>query len=414
MAQLRTYLKQVYGDETPAFLPAEPLDLDISWKELMDLPLDKLLQARTKLLCQDVDVRKAIFADQPDHILKAWESDLEEREPFIGPIRLDCVVTSEQEVFCNEIDLLPGGTGIVIALEKYFYDGDSPTLDAYCHYLERMKVKCLALVALSTELDLLYLPERIYLAERCRERGLSVWAVDARQLQWHSDGPFLPGGEKITHIDRFYSGWQLSADDPLWRLAEFGVIEMPPLNKEYLEGKLWDALLWDPHYRSFWEEEIGSHFHRFLQLIPETYSLKEYQDRVSPIFANSSETQNWIIKEGASSVSSNWGSRSVNRLSNLSNTDLNQLIYSLQDPNQYVFEINGWKPVSPIIQKFIRSDLFSVPLKGGGLHKGQLRCSPFYWLDRQDFSRSKGLATVRPNDIVFDTSDALMTINASA
>lgn len=392
-----------------------PLRLEIDWEALLTLPLCKLMQARTKLFRQRPAVREALYAEQPEHIRQTWETDLAEDLSFVGPLRLDCLVTPAREVFCNEIDLLPGGPGIVIALERYFFDGDAPTLDAYCHYLERAGVECLALVALSTEADLMYLPERSYMAECCRARGLPVWAVEARQLTWHRDGPYLPNGRKITHVDRFYSGWQLRPDDPLWRLAAFGVSEMLPLRKEYLEAKLWDALLWDPRYASFWYAELGSDFERFKRLIPETYLLRDHAPRFSELLGTSpaarQQRSQWMLKEGAPAVSSNWGSRSVHQLSTLSVATLTALFQQPKNPAEEAPTLNGWTPTSPILQRFVSSARYHVPLDGGGTHSGFLRCSPFFWIHPGGTAVSKGLATVRPHPIVYDVSDAVMTIN---
>ena len=212
------------------------------------------------------------------------------RDDLPAVIRPDVIPTQDGMVI-TELDSVPGGIGLTACLSMLYGNLDDPPLalvggrdgmiERFAAMLQAQqgtKPGCIAVVVSEEAKD--YRPEMTWLTARLRERGLSAYCVEPREvrfteegLQLHRDGSDRP----IALVYRFYELFDL-LNIPKAELIQYAVKKdwaaVTPPYKPALEEKSAFALLHHPVLRPFWEKELGGAvFLDLTSIMPRTWLL---------------------------------------------------------------------------------------------------------------------------------------------
>ncbi|MFO0707203.1 MAG: hypothetical protein U0412_10155 [Nitrospira sp.] len=212
------------------------------------------------------------------------------RDDLPAVIRPDVIPTQDGMVI-TELDSVPGGIGLTACLSTLYGNLDDPSLAlvggndgmirgfaAMLQAQQGTKPGCIAVVVSEEAKD--YRPEMTWLAARLRERGLSAYCVEPREVRFTEEGLRLHrdgSDQPIALIYRFYELFDL-LNIPKAELIQYAVkkdwASVTPPYKPALEEKSAFALLHHPVLRPFWEKELGSTaFLELTTIMPRTWLL---------------------------------------------------------------------------------------------------------------------------------------------
>ncbi len=203
-------------------------------------------------------------------------------------LRPDVIVT-EDGFTVTELDSVPGGFGLTAELMSLYEDpswqiiGDSaggiPTLFyKMAEALAKEEKPCVAIVVSDEAQD--YRSEMAWLATLLHKKGLPVYTVHPKEVQFREEGLFVLDAGEWLRVDVLYRFFELfdlkniSKSELLMYAAKKGQVVTTPPYKTYLEEKLGFALFHHPSLKPDWEKTLGSETFRALShLIPETWIL---------------------------------------------------------------------------------------------------------------------------------------------
>lgn len=258
-----------------------------------------------------------------------------------------------------------------------------------------------------------YRPEMEWLASGENPRPFAVHGPDFTGWQ---DGDAVYRFFELFDLENVPAAW------PAFDAARAGVIQVTPPPKPLFEEKLLLGLLWNPHLREFWRQELGgAFFERMLRLTPRTWVLDP-----SPIpphaaipelnladwreLTNLSQRQRDLILKVSGYSESAWGARGV-----YLGSDMNSADWAAAVENA----LRSWSRSPHVLQRYHKPVLVDfewfdfdrgtvVPMKG------RVRLCPYYFVHGEaDSARAQLggiLATVCPADkkIIHGMRDAVL------
>ena len=210
------------------------------------------------------------------------------RQALPSIIRPDVIIT-EDGFAITELDSVPGGFGLMAELMSLYKDsawkiigeaeGGIPDLFYnMAKSLSKQEKPFVAIVVSDEAED--YRAEMQRLAGLLDKKGLPVYTVHPRNIQYREKGLFIQKDSKWFQIDilyRFYELFDLKnipKSELLMYAAKKGQVVTTPPYKAYLEEKLSFALFHHPALKTDWEKALGSEtFQTLSHLIPETWVL---------------------------------------------------------------------------------------------------------------------------------------------
>lgn len=324
----------------------------------------------------------------------------------------------------SEIDAVPGGFGVVAALQEAYgregfacIGGQNGIVQAFVAAMRLLAGKddpVVAIVVSDESAD--YLPEMLYLAERCQEAGYAVYTLHPRQVAFREEGLFLPDGQQIDVLYRFFElfDWKNVPKAELFFYAyKKGRVAITAPIKAYLEEKLAFAAFHHPRLKGFWRAELGEAFDRLERLLPPTWAV-EHETAPAQAFLygldiagepvqsfhelahlSQRERRRWVLKPSGFSPLA-WGSRGVHVGEDLpAEAWQAALEVALQQSRQ-----GGpfW-----CLQAYAKPDRTEVSFRGadGGVERmlGRARISPYFFRTSEEhWSLAGVLVTVCPLD----------------
>lgn len=226
-------------------------------------------------------VREYLDRGKPENIVTHGRLNRLKRQlPAI--IRPDVFVTPEG-LKITEVDAVPGGFGILAALQGAYADLGFPPLggatgivDAFMGAMAWAAGKedpSLAIAVSDESQD--YRPEMEVLARLIREAGGRAQALHPRDVRFDDDGLAQPDGARIDVLYRFFELFDIKnvpkSEIFLYASKKKSVVVSPPA-KAYLEEKLAAAFLFHEALAPFWHRSLGSdRFKRLKAVFPETW-----------------------------------------------------------------------------------------------------------------------------------------------
>lgn len=361
------------------------------------------------------------------------------REALPAVIRPDVIPTQDGMVIA-ELDSVPGGIGLTACLSHAYHDlngghmqfvgGRDGMVRGFASMLQSAQEQhagCIAILVSEEAKD--YRPEMSWLATQLRQRGVSIWCIEPREIRFTEEGLRLrtgSGEQAIGLIYRFFELFDL-LNIPKAELVQYAAkkdwVAVTPPYKPALEEKSAFALLHHPVLRPYWEKELGEDcFLHLTTIMPKTWLLDP-----SPVPATATipglhiggrAVSNWadlaaatqkerhfVIKPSGFSELA-WGSRGVSIGHDMPQTEwadtLQKALASF--------------PATPyILQEFHKGRLFEMDYADEGTQTmvrmaGRARLSPYYFVTGQTVELAGILATICPADkkVIHGMKDAVM------
>jgi hypothetical protein len=361
------------------------------------------------------------------------------RDQLPAVIRPDVIPTQDGMVI-TELDSVPGGIGLTACLSRIYsgldhghsdcVGGPEGLIEGFAAMLRSAQADragCVAIVVSEEAKD--YRPEMSWLAARLRERALSVYCLEPRDLRFTEEGLRVrtePGEPPVGLLYRFYELFDLM-NIPKAELIQYAakkdLVALTPPYKPALEEKSAFALLHHPVLQPFWEKELGTECRlQLTALMPRTWLLDpapvppsatipglqmggravgNWRDLAA---ATQKERQLVLKPSGFSELA--WGSRGVSVGHDLPQTEwaaaLQQALESF--------------PATPyILQEFHKGRLFDMEYFDPGSRTmvrmpGRARLSPYYFVADGKARLAGILATLCSADkkIIHGMRDAIM------
>lgn len=274
-----------------------------------------------------------------------------------------------------------------------------------------------------------YRPEMTWMAARLRERGVSAWCIEPREIRFTEEGLRLPidgREETVGLIYRFFELFDLPnipKADLVQYAAKKGWVAVTPPYKPALEEKSAFALLHHPVLRPYWRRELGQDtFLHLTTIMPRTWLLDPSPipptATIPDLHIGERAVANWadlatatqkerhfVIKPSGFSELA-WGSRGVSVGHDLPQAEwagaLQQALASF--------------PRTPyILQEFHKGRLFEIEYLDEGTQtvvrmEGRARLSPYYFVTGESVKLAGILATICPADkkVLHGMKDAVM------
>lgn len=356
----------VYGDEAaegPPFLIApQPSPLPRILAQRLDEIGDDLAAFQTAMndlyRRSEKDPGLAFVAEYLDRgkgeslLLHGRLNRLKRELPLL--IRPDIFVT-DQGLKITEVDSVPGGFGILAALQDVYSDIGFPPLGGGCgvidSFMEAMGTAAsverptVAVVVSDESAD--YRPEMQAMARLCAGRRGRLEVLHPREVRFAEDGLALPDGTPIDVLYRFFELFDLK-NVPKWELflyaAKRKTVLLTPPAKPYLEEKLQAALLFHERLEPLFRDALGAdRLRRLKDLFPRTWivdgreappqsQIAGLRVRGRPVGSFSelkglaqSERQRWVLKPSGFSPLA-WGSHGVHLGADLPLNDWDQAV----------------------------------------------------------------------------------------
>jgi hypothetical protein len=361
------------------------------------------------------------------------------RDALPAVIRPDVIPTQDGMVI-TELDSVPGGIGLTACLSHIYHDldnGDAQLIGGrdgmvrgFTHMLRSLQNQrsgCIAIVVSEESKD--YRPEMSWLAAQLRERGLSAWCVEPREIRFTEAGLRLYADgreEPVSVIYRFYELFDL-LNIPKSELVQYAVkkgwVAVTPPYKPALEEKSAFALLHHPVLRPFWEKELGTDCLLHLStLMPKTWLLDPAPlpaiatipglqiggravARWTDLETATQKERQFVIKPSGFSALA-WGSRGVSVGHDLPQTEW---VDALRNA------LTSFPTTPYILQEFHKGRLFEMDsmdeeCKTMIRMSGRARLSPYYFVAGENVELAGILATICPADkkILHGMKDAIM------
>jgi hypothetical protein len=361
------------------------------------------------------------------------------REALPAVIRPDVIPTQDGMVI-TELDSVPGGIGLTACLTHIYADingshlrfvgGWDGMVRAFASMLKSAQEQHTGCVAiLVSEEAKHYRPEMSWLATQLRERGVSAWCIEPREIRFTEEGLRLhtnSGEQAIGLIYRFYELFDLM-NIPKAELVQYAVkkgwVAVTPPYKPALEEKSAFALLHHPVLRPYWEKELGANcFLHLTTIMPRTWLLDPAPipatatipglhiggraiSNWADLAAVSQKERHFVIKPSGFSELA-WGSRGVSIGHDMPQSEwadsLKKALASF--------------PTTPyILQEFHKGRLFEMDYMDEGSQMmvrmaGRARLSPYYFISEGKTKLAGILTTVCPADkkVIHGMRDAIM------
>ena len=352
-------------------------------------------------------------------------------------LRPDVIVT-EGGFAVTELDSVPGGFGLTAELMSLYKDpswqivggneGGIPTLFyKMAASLAKEEKPCVAIVVSDEAQD--YRSEMEWLATLLNKKGLPVYTVHPKEVQFREEGLFILDAGKWLRVDVLYRFFELfdlkniPKSELLMYAAKKGQVVTTPPYKTCLEEKLSFALFHHPSLKPDWEKALGSEtFNTLSHLIPETWIL---DSRSIPPYGvipglelKGSPVQNWqelmgltqkaremVIKPSGFSPES-WGSRGV-----VVGHDVSGEVWQ----ETLTKGLQGFPDQTSILQKFYKGKRVPVSYLDPNSGKmetmqSRVRLTPYYFVVEGTTHLAGILATLCPQDKkkIHGMADAVM------
>ena len=210
------------------------------------------------------------------------------RQSLPAILRPDVIVT-EGGFAVTELDSVPGGFGLTAKLMSLYKDpswqiiGDSdggiPDLFYKMAESQSKRENPRIAIVVSDEAED-YRSEMKWLASLLNEKGLPVYTVHPREVQFREEGLFIQDADRWIQIDVLYRFFELfdlkniPKSELMMYAAKKGHVVTTPPYKTCLEEKMSFALFHHPALKTGWEKALGSEtFNTLSHLIPETWVL---------------------------------------------------------------------------------------------------------------------------------------------
>ena len=361
------------------------------------------------------------------------------RDALPAVIRPDVIPTQDGMVI-TELDSVPGGIGLTACLSRLYHDLDPDGSqlvggrDGMVQHFGRMlhgaqEAHLGSIVILISEEAKDYRAEMSWLAEQLRQKGMSVWCAQPRDIRFTEEGLRLQtdqGEWPVGLIYRFYELFDL-LNIPKAELVQYAVkkevVAVTPPYKPALEEKSAFALFHHPVLRPFWEKALGPEtLHLLTTVMPRTWILDSTpippMATIPGLQVSGRAVANWADLETATQKERQfvikpsgfselaWGSRGVSIGHDMPQTDwvtaLRQALSSF-----------GTTPY--ILQEFHKGRVFEMDYLDESsqamVHmQGRARLSPYYFVSDGKAELAGILATVCPADkkILHGMKDAIM------
>lgn len=347
------------------------------------------------------------------------------RQKLPAILRPDVIVT-EDGFAVTELDSVPGGFGLTAELMSLYKDpawqviGDSeggiPSLFYNMAKSQSKEAKpCIAIVVSDEAQD--YRSEMEWLATLLSKKGLPVYTIHPKEIQFREEGLFIQDEGKWLRVDVLYRFFELfdlknvPKSELMMYAAKKGQVVTTPPYKASLEEKLSFALFHHPALKTNWEKELGSEtFSTLSHLIPETWAL---DSRPMPPYGaipglqiKGAPVQDWqelmgltqkeremVIKPSGFSPDS-WGSRGV-----VVGHDVSGEVWQ----DTLAKGLQQFPDQTSILQKFYKGK--RVPVSYLGHKSGQMetmqsrvRLTPYYFVVDNTTHLAGILATLCPQD----------------
>ncbi|MDR4467530.1 MAG: hypothetical protein MRJ68_04410, partial [Nitrospira sp.] len=274
-----------------------------------------------------------------------------------------------------------------------------------------------------------YRPEMLWLAERLRKEGLSVWCVEPREVRFTEEGLRLDADgyeQPVDVVYRFYELFDL-LNIPKAELIQYaakkGQVSVTPPYKPALEEKSAFALFHHPVLRLFWEKELGAEcILQLTKVIPKTWLLDPTPlppiatipdlslgpravARWSDLENATQKERQFVIKPSGFSELA-WGSRGVSVGHDLPQAEWGDALRNA---------LASFPTTPYILQAFHKGRLFEMDFLDEGqaavVHmSGRARLSPYYFVSDGTIELAGILATVCPADkkVIHGMKDAIL------
>jgi hypothetical protein len=361
------------------------------------------------------------------------------RDEIPAVIRPDVIPTQDGMVI-TELDSVPGGIGLTACLSQIYHDlddGHSQIIggrDGMVRGFARMlrsyqaqRAGCVAILVSEESND--YRPEMLWLAERLRKEGLSVWCVEPREIRFTEEGLRLDADGHEQPVDvvyRFYELFDL-LNIPKAELIQYaakkGRVSVTPPYKPALEEKSAFALFHHPILRPFWEKELGAEcMLQLTKVIPKTWLLDPTPlppiatipdlslgpravARWSDLENATQKERQFVIKPSGFSELA-WGSRGVSVGHDLPQAEWGDALRNA---------LASFPATPYILQAFHKGRLFEMDFLDEGQAavvrmSGRARLSPYYFVSNGTIELAGILATVCPADkkVLHGMKDAIL------
>jgi hypothetical protein len=352
-------------------------------------------------------------------------------------IRPDVIVT-EDGFAVTELDSVPGGFGLTAELMSLYKDpswqiiGDSeggiPTLFyKMAESLAKQENPCVAIVVSDEAGD--YRSEMEWLATLLSKKGLPVYTVHPKEVQFREEGLFIQDKREWLRIDILYRFFELfdlkniPKSDLLMYAAKKGQVVTSPPYKASLEEKLSFALFHHPSLKPDWENALGSEtFNTLSHLIPETWILDSQPlppfGVIPGLAVKGTPVQDWqelmgltqkeremVIKPSGFSPDS-WGSRGV-----VVGHDVSGEVWQ----ETLTKGLQKFPDQTSILQKFYKGKRVPVSYldrKSGQIEtiQSRVRLTPYYFVEKNTTHLAGILATLCPQNKkkIHGMTDAVM------
>jgi hypothetical protein len=286
---------------------------------------------------------------------------------------------------------------------------------------------CIAIMVSDESRD--YRPEMTWMAAQLRERGVSAWCIEPREIRFTEEGLRLPVDgreEAVGLIYRFFELFDLPnipKADLVQYAAKKGWVAVTPPYKPALEEKSAFALLHHPVLRPYWRRELGQDTYVHLTTImPRTWLLDPSPippaATIPDLHIGERAVANWadlatatqkerhfVIKPSGFSELA-WGSRGVSV-----GHDLPQTAWAGALQHALV----SFHRTPYILQEFHKGRLCEIDYLDEGSQtvvrmEGRARLSPYYFVTGEKVELAGILATICPADkkVLHGMKDAVM------
>ena len=425
-------------------LPFSLSQEQLTWFSALGSPLLSFYRALNRLYMESVRSTQppwiASYLDQgKPEALVTYSRMKRFRDQLPAVIRPDVIPTSDGMVI-TELDSVPGGIGLTACLSHLYAETDGKhsslvggpdgMVQGFAAMLRSQlgsHTGCVAILVSEEAKD--YRPEMRWLAEQLRNRNLTCYCVEPREVRFTEEGLFLSTGTEekpIGLIYRFYELFDLM-NIPKAELVQYAVkkerVAVTPPYKPALEEKLAFALLHHPILNSYWQQELGHE--AFLQLttvMPRTWILDPAPVPPSAtipglslggravanwtdLAAATQKERHFVIKPSGFSELA-WGSRGVSVGHDMPQSEWAAALDSA---------LASFPQTPYVLQEFHKGRLVDVsyfdPVTGDMKQMaGRVRLSPYYFVQDEKAELGGVLATICPADkkVIHGMKDAVM------
>lgn len=348
-------------------------------------------------------------------------------------LRPDLIWTADG-LKATEIDAVPGGFGILAALQEVYADlgfavigGSRGILDAWYRAMAVLAgvpegASVHVGIVVSDEADD-YRPEMAYLARRLQAEGRPVECLHPREVRFEEEGLRTEQGY-LQVLYRFFELFDLrnipKVDLFLYAMRK-GRVRMTPPVKAYLEEKIWFAFLHDPFLEEYWRERLGEDWELLRRVIPRSWVVDPRpvppHALIPGLRVGNRPVRDWRQLEGATKSQREfvlkpsgyspkaWGSRGVRVGPDLPQAAWQEAVReALAEFPQGPWVLQEYFKGVKVQTRYLRGRDEVVPMDG------RVRLCPYYLVHGDRVSLAGVLATICPLDkkVIHGMVDAVM------